>query len=224
MLELLDKALQELPELLRSQEGWNSVHVLYHPPRVERIWRQWGSHRIFLHRIHPCEEGEALFHPHPWPSAVRIMSGQYEHRIGVQTHTTGDKKLPVTIELTRGVLTAASSYEMTNPDAWHSVRPLEGPSDSLMVIGPLYEPPVKMPSPPTEKQKPLNRARFEELFGDWQDRFFNMEDLWDPPMECGVCGWQGRHSELLSHSHGVPTHRCPKCLDTEQLFSKGRRK
>lgn len=223
MLELLDQAMRELPEFLRSQEGWNSAHVTYHPPRVERIWRQWGNHRILLHRIHPCEDGEALFHPHPWPSAVGILSGHYEHRTGFQAHTTGDEKLPVTLELTRGVLTAGSSYEMTNPDAWHSVRPLEKPSDSVMVTGPLYEPPVKMPNPPNEKQGPLDGFRFRRLFEEWQERFFDMEDQWDPPVECGACGWHGRQGELFSYDKGALTHRCPKCSETEHFFPKGRR-
>ncbi|MEM6989018.1 MAG: hypothetical protein AAF721_00930 [Myxococcota bacterium] len=65
MLGTLHRAIEALPRLLREPEDWESLHITYHPPRVERLWLQHGSHRIFLHRIYPCEEGDALWHPHP---------------------------------------------------------------------------------------------------------------------------------------------------------------
>lgn len=69
------------------------------------------------------------------------------------------------------ILPPGAEYEMTDRYAWHSVRPLEGPSDSIMVTGPLYTPRVVMPTPPTEKQHPLSPARFDELFAEWVARF-----------------------------------------------------
>lgn len=219
MLDMLDRVIQDrLPGLLRPENRhlWGSVHVTYHPPRVERLWVQVDDHRLFLHRIYPCAEGDALFHPHPWPSAVHVVSGCYEHRIGLRAHTADEKKLPVTVELTRGVLRAGSSYEMTNREAWHSVRPLEGPSDSIMLVGPLYDPPVEMPSPPTEKQGPLAPERFDELINRWHDRI-------DEPVRCGGCGWKGRYSELecFRHEDGRPAEmvhvRCPECFDEDQV-------
>jgi hypothetical protein len=150
----------ELPVLIR-QRGlvWNSLHVTYEPPRVERLWCQYTDLRIFLHRIHPAE-GDVLFHPHPWPSAVRIVSGRYLHRIGIKDQV-----------LSTQVLTAGSEYEMTTPDVWHSVNPIDGPSDSVMIVGPLFPNPPTMPSPPSERQQPLDPQRAAELLDDFASFF-----------------------------------------------------
>jgi hypothetical protein len=127
MLDTLFAAEAALPALL-AEPGWQGLHVDYHPPRVDRVWRAWGAgHRIYLHRIHPCAPGEALFHPHPWPSAMRVVDGRYEMAIGY-----GATRPPIAARVIAGPSTA---YDMTAPDAWHSVRPLDGPSLSLMVTG-----------------------------------------------------------------------------------------
>ena len=130
MLDLLTQAKAALPVLLRQPVGdWNSLDVDYEPPRVERLWWPFGGqYRLMLHRIHPCTE--ALWHPHPWPSAVEVVEEAYE--MGVSYH--GPEEPLVTM-----VLKAGSSYEMLNPKAWHYVRPLEKPSLSIMVIGQPYE-------------------------------------------------------------------------------------
>ena len=85
MLATLHEAEDALPDLLREGvDAWRSLDIDYEPPHVERLWRPWGPvvstgamtipsrFRLSLHRIHPCET--ALFHPHPWPSAVRIIT------------------------------------------------------------------------------------------------------------------------------------------------------
>lgn len=212
MLELLNRIIGEkLPGLFSpaSRHEWRSVHVTYHPPRVERLWVQIDyQHRLFLHRIYPCHDEFALFHPHPWPSAVRVVSGRYEHRVG----TAGTV-------LVKEVLVPGSEYQMMTRQTWHSVRPLDGPSDSIMLVGEPYKPPVEMPLPPAEKQGPLVPERFEELMAEWHDRF-------DAPVECGTCGWQGRHSELACYrdDDGAPVEmehaRCPNCFDEDQVMSR----
>src|SRR5205823_428108 len=96
MLDILHAAEKELPRLLASDDGWQSLRVDYHPPFVDRVFRDWSPpgaaegarYRISLHRIHPCAPAEALFHPHPWPSAMRIHSGTYEMGVG---HGAGDR-------------------------------------------------------------------------------------------------------------------------------------
>jgi hypothetical protein len=231
MLELLHKAIVELPELMNTTEGWNSVDVTYHDPRVERIWRQWGENRISLHRIHPCDEGKALFHPHPWPSAIHVVSGRYE--MGVSSYFYPSDESEKLEEVTEGpawtdchakiLMVPGSEYEMRSRDGWHYVRPLDAPSDSIMVSGPIYEPRVKMPHLPITKQGPLAPKRFDELFDMWKHRVHDMADRRDPPVECGTCGWEGRHSELASYEGESPYSRCPKCWDEDQVFSKGRR-
>jgi len=175
MLSVLRNVIElDLPRLLERRDEWQSVHVTYHPPRVERLWIQHGSFRVFLHRIHPCRESDALFHPHPWPSAVRVVSGRYE--MGV----AGTAFDPDTDAMTdppawdtqsaKIILVPGSEYEMTERQGWHYVRPIDGPSDSVMVTGPPYDPPVEMPSAPTEKQGPLSPERFDELFDEWKAR------------------------------------------------------
>lgn len=126
MLEELERAERELPALISSSR-WSSLDVDYEPPRVERLWTQLDGLRVYLHRIHPCDS--ALFHPHPWPSAVKVVSGRYEMAVG---HGPAESPPPAAAKL---VLAAGSSYEMTDPDGWHYVRPIGGPSLSVMVTG-----------------------------------------------------------------------------------------
>jgi hypothetical protein len=129
MLNDLHEIERVLPQLLASSEGWKSLDVDYEPPRVERVYRAVGPHRVSLHVLHPCAPGRALFHPHPWPSAMRVLSGVYEMAVGAGS---GDEAPPVALMLVaRGPL----EYEMTDPDGWHSVRPIGGPALSVMITG-----------------------------------------------------------------------------------------
>ncbi|MDB5258936.1 MAG: hypothetical protein JWO73_144 [Candidatus Taylorbacteria bacterium] len=129
MLEVLFQIEKRLPELMADRQAWQSVFVDYHAPFVERLWRQVGEHRIFLHRIHPCERSEALFHPHPWPSAMRIVRGTYEMAVG---YGKGMEPPPIASTL---VMSEGSAYEMVDPDGWHYVRPLGGATLSFMITG-----------------------------------------------------------------------------------------
>jgi hypothetical protein len=147
----------DLPTLIRRREIWRSLVVTYEPPRVERIWTQHGDLRVLLHRIWPCDE--PLFHPHPWPSAVRIVSGRYLHSVGNEDGP-----------LANLVLGPSSEYEMTNPNAWHSVNPIDGPSDSIMILGPLYPTPNTPPRAPHSPQQPLDPERLTSLLDEWTAR------------------------------------------------------
>ena len=116
--------------------AWNSLNIDYHPPKVERLWSQFGSMRLMIHRIHPTKEPvEALFHPHPWPSAVHILSGHYEMGIG---YGLGPEPPPVAAKT---LLTTGSSYEMTEKNGWHYVAPIVKPSISVMLIDSPWETP-----------------------------------------------------------------------------------
>ena len=118
---------------------WNSLDINYHPPRVERLWTQIGNMRLMVHRIHSVKgkDKKALFHPHPWPSAVYILSGMYEMGIG---YGEGPEPPPVAATV---LLTNGSSYSMDDKNGWHYVAPLaqEGMSLSVMLIDSPWETP-----------------------------------------------------------------------------------
>jgi hypothetical protein len=158
MMDILAAVEQDLPRLLLDEQSWNSVLVNYHPPIVERLWQRWGDYRISLHRIFPCAPGEALFHPHPWPSAMRILAGEYEMAVG---YGKGETAPPVAaLMITRGDFL----YEMTDPDAWHYVRPIGGPTLSLMVTGKPWGRPSPRSSTPLVALTDLQRAELFRLF------------------------------------------------------------
>ncbi|MCA9715380.1 MAG: hypothetical protein KC468_11945 [Myxococcales bacterium] len=156
-----------LPQLLREAEDtWSTLDVIYHPPRVERVWRQHGEHRVYLHRIWPCEEGEALVHPHDWPSAVHLLTGRYAHTIATPS-ADGSPTVLTTLELAAG-----SRYEMVEPSAWHAVRPLGGPALSLMITGRPYTRDRRAPFPKPERpQPPLDPAVKRELLAAFRERY-----------------------------------------------------
>lgn len=157
MLDVLRQVERELPTMLKKeQEGdWNSVYVDYHEPFVERLWRPWKEYRIYLHRIFPCETSKALFHRHPWPSAMRVLEGKYEMGVG---YTKGSEPPRVAAKL---ILPRFSEYEMTEPHAWHYVRPLAEASVSLMVTGTPWQ--VSAPKS-SKKLGPLTWEQSQRIF------------------------------------------------------------
>jgi hypothetical protein len=157
MLDVLARLESELPALLDDPARWNSLDINYHAPFVERLWLPWGDYRVSLHRILPCEPSDALFHPHPWPSAMRILEGTYEMAVG---HGRGSTPPPIAARI---VASGEFRYEMTDPDAWHYVRPIGRHSLSVMVTGK----PWQRESPgASEPLQPLDDARRKALF-DW---------------------------------------------------------
>lgn len=125
-------------------DEWSSLLIDYHPPVVWRLWRQWGAYRILLHRIFPCTEGKALWHPHRWPSIVRIVKGGYWMRVG---YGAGIVEPACALRLW---LAGDSVYIMDNPDAWHAVEPNAEDSYSLMITGAPWQRAM-----PVEPQAPL---------------------------------------------------------------------
>jgi hypothetical protein len=165
MLATLAALEAELPHLLSSRDGWQSLDINYHPPFVERVWRPWGDFRIALHRIHPCAPEEALFHPHPWPSAMRILAGAYEMAIG---YGEGDEPPPIAARLVAAGEDMNVRYEMTDPDAWHYVRPIEGPTYSVMITGR----PWARRAPQSEHPlRPLAEDKIVELLAWYANRY-----------------------------------------------------
>jgi hypothetical protein len=154
MLEILAAIEKELPRLLLDEAAWSSVFIDYHPPTVERLWTSWRDCRVSLHRIYPCGPGEALFHPHPWPSAMHILAGEYEMAVG---YGKGNEAPPVAARM---IAQGDFRYEMTDPDAWHYVRPLGGVTLSVMVTGKPWD----RAAPRSKPLVPLTQEQRRELF------------------------------------------------------------
>jgi hypothetical protein len=108
LLQRIDEV--DLASLLAYDIPWQSLAVTYAEPRVERLWLPYRDGRLYLHRVHPCET--PLWHLHPWPSAAKVLSGEYIHTIGV-----GDIR-----QVSR--CTAGCSWDMSDPQLWHSIQPL----------------------------------------------------------------------------------------------------
>jgi hypothetical protein len=162
MLDVLYAVEKELPHLLHDVTGWKSLYIDYHPPTVERLWRQWGEYRIQLHRIHPCSREEVLFHPHPWPSAMRVLSGEYEMAVGYALNETPP---PIAARM---IARGDFLYEMTDPGAWHYVRPLNAPTLSLMVTGRPWNPTAPKSHP---ELRPLTAEQIAPLLQFFRARY-----------------------------------------------------
>lgn len=122
-----------LLELLVQPDKWNTLLINYFPPIVERCWIQIGNYRLMLHFIHECKSEEALFHTHRYPSAMHILTGKYEMGLGFGAGDTPPEKM-ATIVFDNG-----GYYDMTHIDGWHYVRPIGGPSATVMLTGKLWD-------------------------------------------------------------------------------------
>ena len=144
MLDLLNEALEELPDLIgRDGPEWNSLNIDYHCPIVKRIWINWREdYRINVHMIMPCSPEEALWHPHSWPSAMLVLGGKYEMGIGQEII----KDKPWTSRIRRPspvakiLMVPGSTYEMEDQGGWHYVAPI-GPEPvfTVMLTGQPFE-------------------------------------------------------------------------------------
>lgn len=154
MLPVLNRALATLRSLLDDEAGWHSLNVDYEHPHVERLYRPFeADFRLYLHDIHPCDGGQALFHAHPWGSAMHVFD-EYEMGVGVGAGLTPP---PVVM---RVLLAPGTQYEMTHPDAWHYAQPRGHHARSVMVTGR----PWGRESPrPTRKLEPLSEDRKHAL-------------------------------------------------------------
>jgi hypothetical protein len=163
MLDQLLLAERELPELLTKPELWHSLFVNYEKPFVERLWCSWNGYRLNLHRILPCEVNECFFHPHPWPSAMRIIEGTYQMIVG---YGEGIIVPPTAVTLN---LSAGSTYEMVDINSWHSVRPLDAPVMSVMLTGKPWD--RDLPKHNIIPLSPLSDDKSEEILAFFKERY-----------------------------------------------------
>lgn len=154
-----------LPHLLIDREGWSSKCIDYTPPFVHRLYRDIEfddkTHRVYLHKIFPCER--AFFHPHPWPSAIRVLpvpGSTYEMGVGFSPNERHDPPpYAATLRVQNGF-----EYEMTHPDGWHHVRVIGEPSMSVMVSGPVWDRPGGAPRTAVKDFRPLTEDEESEIF------------------------------------------------------------
>ena len=152
-LRELDNAMALLPSFLDNPDGWKSLLVDYSTPIVERLWRPFNTYRLCLHRITSDDSTlPSLYHKHPWPSAMCILKGAYEMNVGYGT-TDRPPPLAATIRLPAG-----STYEMMDPNAWHSVTPLSTPVLSVMLTGKPWD-----STPSTLQLRPLDEENVNDL-------------------------------------------------------------
>lgn len=173
MLELLYKVENSIVELLyKNANNINTMYIDYHKPYVSRIWflDEELDCRVFLHKIEPCNESsEALYHPHKWDSAVRIISGKYEMGVG---HSETDE-IPKTDCIL--ILGAGACYVMPEKDGWHYVSPIEV-THTLMVI-PNKLNGRKMPVEPEKKFRKLTRNEVTDMFYTFRERSDKFKSL-----------------------------------------------
>lgn len=171
MLNYLYEVEKKLSTWLKEPiESWNSLFVDYHDPYVERVWRQDGDNRVYLHRIHRCLPGKApLFHPHPWPSAMKILKNDYVMEVG---YGSGITPPDLCMKL---IMTDGSYYEMNHFDGWHSVAPIEEYSYSLMVTGKPWE--REIPMGLTKKLEPLSSQNKIQILNFFKTRYFDVNFL-----------------------------------------------
>lgn len=148
-----------------SDVKWDSLVINRRKPHTYRAFcypkGDLEGIRICLHRFEPCSDNEAFLHPHPWPSAMRVLKGEYRMRVGFSPWR---ERPTVVVEPTMvmdTILAAGSSYVMEEPMAWHSVQPITT-CWSVMVNGAPWGDKAH-PAAPTTKGKDLEKMSPDDL-------------------------------------------------------------
>ena len=123
MLRELRIALDVLPDLLDHPLLWRAQVVDYSAPHCQKMWASYPfpdgeEGHVVLNRISPSTLGNALFHPHPWPLACKVLRGRF--RMGVGQGPDRPQLFTMLGEFGPG-----SMWEMTEPDGWHVIAPME---------------------------------------------------------------------------------------------------
>lgn len=164
MLDELNKWYEVLPSLLKDESLWNSLFIDYETPHVSRLWRQVTPDlRLMLHEIYPCDK--PYLHQHPWPSAVKVLSGNYKMQIGT-IDSSGATTIAGAI-----IMCGGSEYEMLNYNGVHSVQPLDEPSLSVMLIGRPWD---KILSPTHQDANELDEYKIKHLLIRFEDAMLKL--------------------------------------------------
>lgn len=154
MIQLLEKLLLKIKHDIITEE-WDSLIVNRRKPHTYRVFRQFGEHRVCLHRFDPCGPDDCLAHPHPWPGAFLMLKGEYVHKIGYSDSLGTDPTFVFT-EIVRPY----SMYEIIHPQTWHSVQPLQT-TYTIMINGSPWD--AQHAATRTTKGKDLDRMSQEDL-------------------------------------------------------------
>lgn len=158
MLDVLQKAVPTLPELLDKRELWDSLIVNRRKPYTYRVFTKLpDGNRLCLHKFDPCHDHEAFGHPHPWAGAFLVLEGKYRMTVG---YSLDRESLPENVMTT--IMTSGSMYEIVNPLTWHSVVPLET-TYTIMVNGEPWKPDVAHQEVRTTRGKDLDKMPEDEL-------------------------------------------------------------
>lgn len=160
-------------ELLQKPEIWKTLFIDYHPPLVERCWTQLGNYRLSLHFIHQCEPEDALFHPHPWPSAMRVLEGTYEMGLGFGKGLEKPEKM-CTILVSNGMY-----YDMTHIDGWHYVRPVKSTCSTVMLTGPKWEREEIKSDKPLKELTPERKLIILDYFLSFYRRQYQQQTIFE---------------------------------------------
>lgn len=169
MIDILKKIeKEEILGLLSNPDNFKSLDVDYYPPRVERIWTQLGEYRLAFHYLHPCDKDQALYHPHPWPSAIHQLDGEYETGITFSDdqmlHTnnnTGQANETLrSIEAAKFIFKGDVYCQMLHRNGFHYVRPITL-CRSTMLMGAQFDNIVKNPA--TKQLNSLSYDRTNEI-------------------------------------------------------------
>ena len=152
-------------DLINRPEVWNTLDVDYFPPRVERLWTQYGEFRIFLHTIHQTKE-KCLYHKHRWPGAFKQLKGSYEMGITYSEKEISSDDAHALPDVAKFIISEGSYYEMTQTDALHYVKPITDISHSIMLTKSLY--------PEAEYRKEVTLNKLHSLSDDRKMELINI--------------------------------------------------
>ena len=158
-----------------APDKWGSLVIDRRKPHTFRAFIQVGDSRICLHRFEPCEPSDSFAHPHPWPSSMLVLSGEYEMAVSYTSDLSNSDHSPVI----RVFLGAGSTYQMLERETWHQVIPRTR-CYSLMVNGPRWDNPHRRA--PSTGGKGL-RSMSEDELGSHLDVF---QELLSPYLSTDV--------------------------------------
>jgi hypothetical protein len=156
--ELLPEIQEDVSKTLREEsfETWGSLIINKRKPHTYRVFKNFGEHRVCLHKFKPCDPKDCFLHPHPWPGAFLMLGGEYIHRIGY----TPDLEQGDPIMLYEEFVRPYTIYQITNKQTWHSVQPTIN-SYTVMLNGEPWDEPHGKTR--TTKGKDLDVMTNEEL-------------------------------------------------------------